>query len=72
MLFANIITGAVILENVFAWPGLGKMSVDSMIARDFPVVQGITLLVAALVLMVNLLVDITYAYVDPQIRYQNT
>jgi peptide/nickel transport system permease protein len=72
MLFANIITGAVILENVFAWPGLGKMSVDSMVARDFPVVQGITLLVAALVLLVNLLVDITYAYVDPQIRYQNT
>jgi peptide/nickel transport system permease protein len=72
MLFANIITGAVILENVFAWPGLGKMSVDSMVARDFPVVQGITLLVAALVLTMNLLVDITYAYVDPQIRYQNT
>ena len=72
LIFANIITGAVILENVFAWPGVGKMSVDSMVARDFPVVQAITLVVAVLVLMVNLFVDIIYAYVDPQIRYQRT
>jgi len=72
LIFANIITGAVILENVFAWPGVGKMSVDSMVARDFPVVQAITLVVAVLVLMVNLFIDIIYAYVDPQIRYQRT
>jgi peptide/nickel transport system permease protein len=72
LIFANIITGAVVLENVFAWPGVGKMSVDSMVARDFPVVQAITLVVAVLVLMVNLFVDIIYAYVDPQIRYQRT
>ncbi len=72
LIFANIITGAVILENVFNWPGVGRLSVDGMIARDFPVVQGVTLLVAALVLMVNLLIDILYAYIDPQIRYQRT
>ncbi len=72
LIFANIITGAVVLENVFAWPGIGKMSVDSMVARDFPVVQAITLVVAVLVLMVNLFIDIIYAYVDPQIRYQRT
>jgi ABC-type dipeptide/oligopeptide/nickel transport system permease component len=72
LIFANIITGAVIIETVFAWPGVGRLSVSAMVARDFPVVQGVTLLVGALVLIVNLLVDITYAYIDPQIRYQKT
>jgi peptide/nickel transport system permease protein len=70
MLFATLITGEVIIETVFSWPGVGRLSVEAMMARDFPVVQGVTLLVAALVLLVNLLVDILYAYVDPQIRYQ--
>jgi peptide/nickel transport system permease protein len=70
MLFALLISGEVILETVFNWPGIGRLSVEAMVARDFPVVQGVTLMVAALVLMVNLLVDILYAYVDPQIRYQ--
>ncbi|MGA2106805.1 MAG: ABC transporter permease [Syntrophorhabdales bacterium] len=72
VLFANLITGEVIIETVFSWPGVGRLSVEAMIARDFPVVQGVTLMVAALVLIVNLLVDIIYAYVDPQIRYQRT
>jgi len=72
MLFALLISGEVIMETVFNWPGIGRLSVEAMVARDFPVVQGVTLMVAALVLMVNLLVDILYAYVDPQIRYQRT
>jgi peptide/nickel transport system permease protein len=72
LIFANLITGAVIIENVFNWPGLGRLSIEGMVARDFPIVQGVTLLVAALVLGVNLLVDILYAYIDPQIRYQRT
>lgn len=72
VILANMLTGAVILENVFAWPGLGKLSVDSMVARDFPVVQGVTLLVATMVLLINLLIDILYAYIDPQIRFQRT
>jgi ABC-type dipeptide/oligopeptide/nickel transport system permease component len=72
LIFANIITGAVIIETVFAWPGVGRLSVNAMVARDFPVVQGVTLLAGALVLIVNLLVDITYAYIDPQMRYQKT
>jgi peptide/nickel transport system permease protein len=70
MIFAMLITGAVITENVFGWPGIGRLSIEAMFARDFPVVQGITLMVAAAVLIINLLVDISYAYVDPQIRYQ--
>jgi peptide/nickel transport system permease protein len=70
MLFAMLITGAVITENVFAWPGIGRLIIEALVSRDFPIVQGITLLVGAAVLLINLLVDITYAYIDPQIRYQ--
>ena len=72
MLFAGMITGAVIIETVFNWPGIGFILVEGVLARDFPLVQAITLLVAVLVLGINLLVDITYAYIDPQIRYQKT
>jgi peptide/nickel transport system permease protein len=67
-IFASLITGAVILETVFAWPGVGRLMVTAVSGRDFPVVQGITVMVAVMVLAVNLLVDITYAYVDPRIR----
>jgi peptide/nickel transport system permease protein len=68
-IFAGLITGAVILENVFAWPGVGRLLVTAVSGRDFPVVQGITLMVATVVLLINLLVDIAYAYVDPRIRF---
>ncbi|MBV9323790.1 MAG: ABC transporter permease [Chloroflexi bacterium] len=67
-IFAGLITGAVILENVFAWPGVGRLLVTAVSGRDFPVVQGITVMVALVVLMINLLVDLAYAYVDPRIR----
>jgi peptide/nickel transport system permease protein len=70
MLFAMLITGAVVTEQVFAWPGIGRLSLEALWARDFPIVQGITLMVAVVVLFINLLVDILYAYIDPQIRYQ--
>jgi peptide/nickel transport system permease protein len=68
-IFAGLITGAVILENVFAWPGVGRLLVTAVSGRDFPVVQGITIMVAVVVLVINLLVDIAYAYVDPRIRF---
>ena len=67
--FATIITGAIIMETVFAWPGVGRLLYEAVLTRDFPVVQGAVLLVAVIVLAVNLLVDILYAYVDPRIRY---
>jgi peptide/nickel transport system permease protein len=70
MIFAMLITGAVITENVFGWPGIGRLIIEALFSRDFTVVQGITLMVAATVLLINLLVDILYAYIDPQIRYQ--
>jgi peptide/nickel transport system permease protein len=72
MLFAGLITGAVIIETVFSWPGIGWVLVEGVLARDFPLVQAITIMVAVLVLGINLIVDITYAYIDPQIRYQKT
>jgi peptide/nickel transport system permease protein len=72
MLFAGLITGAVIIETVFSWPGIGWILVEGVLARDFPLVQAITIMVAVLVLGINLFVDITYAYIDPRIRYQKT
>ena len=67
-IFAGLITGAVILETVFAWPGVGRLLVTAVSGRDFPVVQGVTMMVAVVALVINLLVDIAYAYVDPRIR----
>jgi len=64
-----IISGSVIVEIVFAWPGLGRLLVDSVLRRDYPVVQGIVLVYAGLVLIANLLVDISYTYLDPRIAY---
>jgi len=72
MLIAMMITGAVITEQIFNWPGMGKLMLDAVTARDFPVVQSLVLFVAAVVLLVNLLVDVLYAYIDPQIRYQKS
>ncbi len=72
MLFAGIVSGAIVAEQIFNWPGMGRLALQATIGRDFPVVQSIVLIVAIMVLVINLLVDITYAYVDPQIRYQRT
>ena len=66
---AAFITGAILVETVFAWPGLGRLVYDSIIWRDFPVLQSLILLTAAAVIAVNLMVDILYAYIDPLIRY---
>ncbi len=66
---ATFITGAILVETVFAWPGLGRLVYDSIIWRDFPVLQSLILMIAALVITVNLVVDILYAYIDPRIRY---
>ena len=67
-IFASLITGTLILETVFAWPGVGRLMVTGVSGRDFPVVQGVTMMVAVVTLVINLLVDIAYAYVDPRIR----
>lgn len=61
--------GAVIIETIFAWPGMGLVSIESVTRRDYPVLMGINLLTAFLVLSANLITDITYAFIDPRIRY---
>lgn len=68
--FAALLEGAVIVEVIFAWPGIGRLLVDSIFARDFMLIQGCILFIAAMFVLVNLLVDISYAYLDPRIRYE--
>lgn len=67
--FGLLLGGAVLTETVFAWPGLGRLIVDSILARDYPVIQGAILIFGLLYIMVNLVVDLIYALVDPRIRY---
>jgi peptide/nickel transport system permease protein len=66
----TMIVGAVLVENVFALGGLGALLIDAIKAADYPVVQGITLMLVTMFLVMNLLVDIVYAWIDPRIRYQ--
>jgi peptide/nickel transport system permease protein len=65
-----LITGSVVIENVFVWPGTGRLALEAVQARDFQVVQAIVIVFAAVFLFANLIVDILYAYLDPRIRYQ--
>jgi peptide/nickel transport system permease protein len=67
--FGLLLGGAVLTETVFAWPGIGRLIVDSILARDYPVIQGTILIFGLLYILVNLFVDITYAFIDPRIRY---
>jgi peptide/nickel transport system permease protein len=64
----NLITGAIITETVFAWPGIGRLTYEAVIFRDFPLLQAVIILKSMLILSINLVVDILYAYVDPRIR----
>lgn len=68
--FALLLTGAVLTETVFSWPGMGRLMVDAIIQRDFPVVMGGVLVMSVIFVAVNLIVDIFYAWVDPRIRYE--
>lgn len=67
---AYFITGLVVIETVFSWPGLGRLAVSAIFRRDYLTVQAITVLTAAVVVVVNLLTDLLYAYIDPRIRYE--
>jgi len=64
-----LLGGAVVTETVFAWPGVGRLLVDSIFFRDYPVVQGLVLMFGTTFVVINLLVDLLYAYVDPRIHY---
>ena len=66
--FGALLEGAVVVEVIFAWPGIGRLLYDSIFARDFPVIQGCVFIIAVMYVTVNLLVDISYAWLDPRIR----
>lgn len=68
--FGYILGGSVVIENVFAWPGLGRMVVEAISIRDFPLVQGIAFFSSLIVIVLNLLTDLAYALIDPRIRYE--
>ncbi|MFN8634772.1 MAG: ABC transporter permease [Chloroflexota bacterium] len=69
ILLAEVLVGSFYVERVFAIPGIGRYFVDSVTSRDYPVLMGVTLLMTTVIALVNLCVDLTYAYLDPRIRY---
>jgi peptide/nickel transport system permease protein len=68
-IFGRMVTGTVVVETIFAWPGIGRLAFESVMLRDFPVLQAVVLFMAAAFLSINLIVDVLYAYIDPRIRY---
>lgn len=68
--FGNALGGAVVTETIYGWPGMGRLVVQAIGQRDFPVVQGAVLVLAVLFSLFNLVVDLTYAFIDPRIRYE--
>lgn len=66
---AGLLSGAVVTENVYAIPGLGRMAAEAISTRDYPIIQGLIILIGAAYVYVNLLIDIAYAFLDPRIRY---
>ena len=67
---AAIANGAVIVETIFGWPGIGKLMIDSIMQRDFAVVQASILVTAIVILSINIIIDIAYAILDPRIRHK--
>jgi len=65
--YANLLTGAVLTETIFSWPGLGRYTFRSAVTLDFPAIMGITLIVAIVYLIINLLIDVSYALLDPRV-----
>jgi peptide/nickel transport system permease protein len=69
--FAQLLGGAVVTETIFAWPGIGRLVVEAIFNRDFPIVQGVVLVVSLAFVVVNLLVDVAYVLIDPRIRVES-
>jgi peptide/nickel transport system permease protein len=69
LVFGALIGGTVVTESIFAIPGLGRLTIDAVVRRDYPIVQAMLMIVALLYVLVNLVVDLTYAFLDPRIRY---
>jgi peptide/nickel transport system permease protein len=67
---AQVAGGTVVMESIFGLPGMGKFLFDALLQRDYPVVQGVNLLLASVIVVMNLVTDMTYAWIDPRIRYR--
>ncbi|MBI4220483.1 MAG: ABC transporter permease [Chloroflexi bacterium] len=70
ILFVFVLTGSVVVEVVFSWPGVGRLAIQAITHRDYPVVQGVTLILSAMYIVANLVVDVLYGYLNPKIKYQ--
>jgi peptide/nickel transport system permease protein len=66
---SRLMGGALVIEVVFRWPGIGSLAYDGIMQRDYPVVMGVVLLVAVIFIVINLIVDVSYAFFDPRIRF---
>jgi len=69
LILAGFMNGSVVIEQIFAWPGIGRLALVSVTGRDYPVVQGVVILVGTFLILINLAVDVLYAFIDPRIRY---
>src|SRR5690348_4982014 len=67
--YGSLLSGAVLTETIFAWPGLGRYAYQSAVSNDFPAIMGVTFVIALMYILVNLIVDLSYVFLDPQIRY---
>lgn len=72
LFFVNLLSLTIVVETVFAWPGMGSLTYSAILNRDFPVIQGVTLAASAIAILVNMFTDILYTYLDPRIRYAAT
>jgi peptide/nickel transport system permease protein len=68
--FAILISGSVVVEQVFNIPGLGRLIISAVLRRDYPVIQGVVLCIAGVYMLVNLAIDLSYLLFDPRVRYQ--
>jgi peptide/nickel transport system permease protein len=66
----SLFSGAILTETIFSWPGIGQLIVDRVLARDYPMVQGVVLVATLLYVLINLVTDVCYVYLDPRIRYE--
>jgi peptide/nickel transport system permease protein len=69
LVLGSLLTGSVTVETVFSWPGVGSLALDAVLARDYQVVQAVTICISAVFIAINLIVDVLYAYLDPRVRY---
>jgi peptide/nickel transport system permease protein len=69
LIFGGFMNGSVVVEQVFAWPGVGRMALTAVSGRDFPVIQGVVIIVGVFFILINLMVDLLYPFIDPRIKY---